>query len=325
MAADVLLVLVSLAAALGLGQKAEKKPYQFHNAMPSYWEFLRQNRTDGPGSAAKRFASTVVDPHREAFTAVAAGWLGENRLGKLARALEGQTDKLRRAEREFPGRLDRAWRRFKQQAPDLKSGAEIYLLPAPRFAVGGAVRPLKDRDIVVFGAEEMAITLVTKTAFDVLVHHELTHLYHQQVNKEMRAMIAEVYLPPYAAGRAKLYQVLWLEGLAVYASKLLNPTAPDREVLLSDRVAADVKARWPRLGASIRDHLDSSRKADIDRYLFDQDSDKEIPKRAGYFVGMLVAQRLAKEYSFGELCRLTGPKLRREVERALRELEKKGI
>jgi hypothetical protein len=138
-------------------------------------------------------------------------------------------------------------------------------------------------------------------------------------------MIAEVYLPPYAAGRAKLYQVLWLEGLAVYTSKLLNPSAPDKEVLLSEHVAAAVKARWPQLGADLRDHLDSSRKADLDRYLFDGDSGKEIPRRTGYFIGMLVAERLAKEYAYAKLYRLAGPKLRQEIERAVRDLEKTGI
>lgn len=325
MVAGMMPVLVSVGLVLSLGQEAERKPYQFCNAMPAYWTFLRQDADVGPEAAAKRFATSVVDPHREVFTAVAAGWLSEKNLGKLVRALEGQSEQLRRVEQEFPARLEKAWRRFEQQAPDLKSGARVFLLPAPRTAVGGAVRPLKDQDLVVFGAEEIATTLGTKTAFDVLVHHELTHLYHMQVNAEIRKMIAEVYLPPYAAGGASLYQVLWLEGLAVYTSKLLNPGAPDKELLLSDRVAADVKAQWPRLGADIRQHLDSSRKADIDLYLFDSDSGKGIPKRTGYFVGMLVAQRLAKEYKYADLCRLAGPKLRLEIERALRDLERKGF
>jgi hypothetical protein len=310
---------------LATGPEAERKPYQLHNVMPPYWEFLRQDADSGPEAAVKRFTASVIEPHREVFTAVAAGWLGERNLGRWIHSLQGHSDELRRVDREFSARLEKAWRRFEVQVPDLKAGAQVYLLPAPRKAVGGAVRPLKDVDVVVFGAQEIASTLGTKTGFDVLVHHELTHLYHQQVNAEMRTMIAEVYLPPYAAGGAKLYQVLWLEGLAVYTSRLLNPGAPDKEVLLSGEIAADVKSRWPQLGADIRDHLDSSQKADIDAYLFDSGSGKGIPRRAGYFVGMLVAQRLAKDYPFAKLCRLAGPKLREEIERALRDLERTGI
>ena len=317
--------LIAVGLALSCGPQTPKKRYQLHNALPAYWEFLRHNAEAGPESAAKQFDVLVVEPRREIFSAVAAGWLTERNLGRMVRSLQGQSDQLRRVERTFPDRLEKAWQRFEHQAPALKAGAQVYLLPAPRSAVGGAVRPLKDRDIVVFGAEEIATTLGTKTGFDVLVHHELTHLYHQQVNAEMRAMIAEVYLPPYEGREAKLYQVLWLEGLAVYTSRLLNPRAPDKEVLLSEHVAAHVKARWPRLAADIRDHLDSSRKADIDLYLFDSDSRGTVPRRTGYFVGMLIAQRLAKEYSYAELCRLAGPKLRQEIERALRGLEKEGI
>jgi|SRR5215469_7269720 len=101
--------------------------------------------------------------------------------------------------------------------------------------------------------------------------------------------------------------------------------APDKEVLLSDTVAANVRALWPKMGSDIREHLDSSKKDDIDAYLFDSDASGHIPKRAGYFVGMLIAERLATKHSFAELCRLAGPRLRSEVERALRELEGTGI
>jgi len=131
-------------------------------------------------------------------------------------------------------------------------------------------------------------------------------------------MIAEVYMPPYATDRAKLYQVLWLEGLAAYMSKALNPTATDQQVLLSGTVAAEVRARWPTLRADLRDHLDSSNKADIDAYMFDASS--KIPKRAGYYIGMLIAQRLARQHTFTELCRLQGQQLRSEVARALLDL-----
>ena len=201
----------------------------------------------------------------------------------------------------------------------------MFLLPAPRSAVGGSVRPLGDKDAVIFGTEEIALGMKSKTGFDVLVHHELTHLYHQQVNPEIRQMVAEVYMPPFPEGRAKLYQVMWLEGLAVYTSKLLNPTAPDKEVLVSYTLAADVKARWPGLGAEVRKYLDSTKKADIDAFHFAPDVHRPVPRRTGYYVGMLVARQLAKKYTFAQMCRLTGPKLRSEIEQALLELEKVAI
>ncbi len=320
-----MLVPLALTMALAGALPAEpvERPYQYHSAMPAYWKFREDTESVAP--RVERFRAAVVEPNREAFRAVAAGWLNDASLGRLLRGLDGQSKAFRRVEAEFPGRMDKAWRRFAESTPDLKPGADVYLLPAPRFAVGGSVRPLGERDAVIFGAEEIALTLGSKTGFDVLVHHEMTHLYHQQVNPEIRRMVAEVYLPPYAAGGAKLYQVVWLEGLAVYRSRALNPTAPDREVLVSASLAADVKAGWPRIGAEVREHLDSTKKEDIDAFLFGGNTGGRFPRRTGYYVGMLIAERLAQKHTFPELCRLAGPQLRSEVEAALRELEKTDI
>jgi hypothetical protein len=201
----------------------------------------------------------------------------------------------------------------------------VFLLPAPRSIVGGSVRPLGDKDAVILGTEEIGVAMKSKTGFDVLVQHELTHLYHQQVNREMREMVEQVYMPPFPQGRAKLYQVMWLEGLAVYTSKHLNPTAPDKEVLVSNTLAADVKSRWPRLGAEVRKYLDSTKKADIDAFHFAPDVRRPVPRRTGYYVGMLVARQLAKKYTFPEMCRLSGPTLRAEIEQTLLQLEKTDI
>jgi hypothetical protein len=294
--------------------------------MPGYWQFLAHApKAADSASLLHRFRATVVTPNRSIFDAVAAGWMDDASLPEFIRRLEGRSARLRHADAQFPRRLSEAWRGFAAATPDLRPGPTVVLLPAPETAVGGAVRPLGDQDVVVFGADEISKVVDSQVATNVLVQHEMTHLYHMQVNPEMRQMIADVYLPPYVTDRAKLYQVLWLEGLAAYMSKHLNPGATDKEILNSDRVAADVKALWPKIGSDIREHLDSSRKADIDAYLFDNDASGQIPKRAGYYVGMLIAQRLARKHSFGELCRLSGVSLRSELEQGLRDLEASGI
>jgi hypothetical protein len=307
------------------GQEPSGRPYQYRTAVPAYRQLLRAHANAAGGVAVEHFRAAVIDPNREAFEAVAAGWLEEKNLEKYLRALDGRSEQAGRVDAEFPARFGRAWDRFAKAAPDLKPGATVFLLPAPRVAIGGSVRPLAGRDAVIFGTEEIGQVLDSRTGFDVLVHHELAHLYHMQVNPEVRRMIAEVYMPPYAVGRARMYEVLWLEGLAAYMSRALNPGAPDKEVLLSESVAPAVAASWPRIGAEIREHLDSSKKADIDLYLFDSDASGRIPRRTGYYVGMLIAEELAKESTFPELCRLAGPRLRAEVERALRRLEKAAL
>jgi hypothetical protein len=312
-------------ATVAPGQEPGGQPYQYRTAVPAYRQFFHGHANVASGVAVEQFRAAVIDPNREAFIAVAAGWLEDKNLEKFLRALDGRSEEARHVDAAFPARFDKAWDSFSKATPDLKPGATVFLLPAPRTAVGGSVRPLVKQDAVIFGTEAIARAMDSRTGFDVLVQHELTHLYHMQVNPEIRRMIAEVYMPPYAAGRAKLYQVLWLEGLAVHMSKTLNPGAPDKEILLSESVAADVAGLWPRIGAEVREHLDSSKKTDIDAYLFDSDTSGRIPRRTGYYVGMLIAQELANMVTFSELCRLAGPRLRTEVEQALRQLEKAPI
>jgi hypothetical protein len=321
----VLTALVTIAFNPAPAQESNGKPYQYRTAVAGYRQFLSVKADVASKATVDRFRATVIDPNREAFTALAARWLDDENLPRYVHAMKGISEQTFRVDTEFPARLDRAWDSFSKATPDIKPAATIFLLPAPRMVVGGSVRPLAKQDAVIFGTEEIASTLESKTGFDVLTHHELTHLYHMQVNPDIRRMIAEVYMPPFAAGSAKMYQVLWLEGLAVYMSKKLNPEAPDTETLLSARVAADVEALWPRLGADIREHLDSSKKDDIDLYLFDSDESGRIPRRSGYYVGMLIAEELAKKHTFPELCRLSGPTLRTKVDEALRELEKADL
>jgi hypothetical protein len=297
------------------------KPYIFQNVMPAYWHFVQLDSKPERHFDVKLFRAEVIEPNKEAFRSVAGRSLDDSNLKRIVRALAGKSEVMRRVDAEFPDRFEKAWHRFAEKVPDLKPGAAVFLLPAPRTDVGGSVRPLGDTDAVIFGAEEIALSLSSRTGFDVLVHHEMTHLYHCQVNPEMRRMTAAVYMPPYDPGDTKLYQVVWLEGLAVYWSKILNPTAPDREVLVSTTLAAGVLKKWPRIATELREHLDSSKKADIDAYMFGGNSGGRFPGRTGYYVGMLIAQQLAKKYTFTELCRLKGAKLRQEIENALHELE----
>jgi hypothetical protein len=318
--------LVSFCSSMGLARpELEDKPYKLHSAMPAYWRFLRLDSKPERRFDVKLFRAEVIEPNQDVFSAVAGRSLGDSSLKAMIRALAPKSEQMRRVEAEFPDRLARAWQRFAEHAPDLKPSATVFLLPAPRFALGGSVRPLGERDAVVFGTEEIALTLESTTGFEVLVHHEMTHLYHIQVNPEMRQMTAEVYMPPYALNKAKLYQVVWLEGLAVYWSKVLNPRAPDKEVLVSGNLAERVVAGWPRIASDLRQQLDSSRKEDIDAYMFGGNTHGRFPHRTGYYVGMLIAERLAKRYSFAQLCRLSGPRLRSEVEEALRDLEKSPL
>jgi uncharacterized protein YjaZ len=128
----------------------------------------------------------------------------------------------------------------------------------------------------------------------------------------------EVYTPPYAIDGAKLYQVLWLEGLAVYESRVLVPKAGDDLVLRSTTVATEVAQRWPALRDDLLRQLDSSSHDVIYAYMFDADPAR-LPRRAGYYLGMRIAEQVAATMTSPRSAR-SRPALRAAVEQALREL-----
>lgn len=66
-----------------------------------------------------------------------------------------------------------AWRGFLKLAPDLSPDATVYLVPAPRGAVGGAVRPLVDENAMIFGIDEVSTVVDSQLSFAVL--HRFTH------------------------------------------------------------------------------------------------------------------------------------------------------
>jgi hypothetical protein len=201
--------------------------------------------------------------------------------------------------------------------------AVVYLLPASRSTVGGAVRPLgPDRGAVLFGSNQMIGSLASSVSISTLIHHELTHCCHIQSNPEIRQATASFFHrtpgPP-----VKLYQMMWLEGLAGYVSKTLNPFAPSADVLSDANLPANVAAHWTRVISGMLENWDSTDIDLIDAYVGSGDA-RNIPSRSAYYVGMLVAARLAEHLSLPALAVLEGAKLRDQLATATQAIMAAG-
>lgn len=59
-------------------------------------------------------------------------------------------------------------------------------------AISVAPAPLATGLTLILGTSELGTVIDSQRAFDVLVPHELTHLYHMQLNPEMRRMVRQV-------------------------------------------------------------------------------------------------------------------------------------
>lgn len=112
----------------------------------------------------------------------------------------------------------------------------------------------------------------------LLVLHELIHVVH------VRAL-----LPQFEADPAMPYQVgmrVWLEGLAVAASRLLRPGHPDADYLFApdDQWAERCQRALPDLAATLLSNLTTADPT-IGYSMCGVTEDEPWPSRAGYWVG----------------------------------------
>ncbi len=282
--------------------------------MPAFWEYWDRAQGQEKARQASLFRQVVGEPNEQLYAEV-VGDCHDKRVGSYLDGLERAIPAMRRLSDELPARLEEYWASFVQEFEDLKADVTLYLMPS-LYAFDGQVRPVQGQPAVLFGVDTIAAyrgTTILSTP--VFPHHEFFHLYHARAAAEVWEAMQAFF------GRGEmfpLYYLLWEEGLAIYASKVLNPMATMPELLSSHSLAAETQPLLPQLTKMLRDKLDSVSREDIrDFFFIDDDRRKDIPARCGYYVGMLIAEELANKYHLRELARLQGQELRHEIGEAL--------
>ena len=163
---------------------------------------------------------------------------------------------------------------------------------------------MKGRSALLFGVDVIAAIHGRGARVAPLFHHELFHVYHTRGQG--------------GSGRP-LIQSLWAEGLATLVARRLNPSASDAAIFgLPSTTPARVAQELVALAAHVRSRLDSTSHEDYAELFLGNEPDAAIPRRSGYVLGYLVANRLRRDgQSLRELAQLEGPALRQAVDGAL--------
>lgn len=288
------------------------------DGVATFWRFLSSCGGVAAHERVGLFRRSVEEAHRSAY-AVALD-LGDAALADYLRRTETRLSRLRRLQTEFPGMLQRHWSQFAAAAPGLDDDADVYLLPAPSHAIGGAVRRFGSRDAIVFGTDQLDWLRGRASNLSVFFHHEIAHLYHAQRNGEMRAASSSYFLRDTSTAPALLYQILWLEGFATYVSGCIVPSADTSDLLSTPTVASAVDARRERLASHFLQVFDSADRGVIDEFVFWGNPSADVPPRAGYALGLLLARRLAETSDIAGLARLEGDELRSALRHAVVEV-----
>lgn len=225
----------------------------------------------------------------------------EARIARELSRFPSIRDGYTRTAMAFQSMLRPALNTFRRALPDLKSIPPIYLLHSLGEMDGGT-RILDGKLYLIFGADVMA------SAHDFadeqpFLHHELFHAYHQQYFAECQQVWCNV----------------WVEGLAVYAAKQLNPQASDSQLLLTqpEAIRPQVDLHFRESVCAVAARLDSTQAEDLEALFSFRRLNERVPPRAGYYIGMLVAQQAAERHSLAELAHLDAAAARRIVQQGI--------
>jgi hypothetical protein len=228
---------------------------------------------------------------------------------RIARAIAGfpaiREAYLAKAE-GFEAQLAANIKTFRAAFPDFAATTPIALVHSLGEMDGGT-RGLDGQTWLVFGVDGMVAyhPYANEAAF---FHHELFHTYHQTVS------------PP--GDCADVACALWTEGLAVYVARQMNPGASDAELLLTlpKNLVPDTRANLPAAFAQLGSVLSSTDSA-AQSALFSFGNDGSgLPMRRGYYLGLLVAEELAKTHSLDQLVRLPMDEVRPLIASAVERL-----
>jgi non-heme chloroperoxidase len=184
---------------------------------------------------------------------------------------------------------------FIKRFPDFFTDYPIYLLHSLDQMDGGA-REINSNVYFMFGLDRIINCNTHDANLAPFFHHELFHMYHLQ------------FFPNFTC---LFWEYLWFEGLATYVSQLMNPDASLAELSLNDPLVPQCTKKLRFLWDQIAANLDvKNDNATYVKYFLLTSTDTEVPIRAGYYLGYLIAQELAQQFSIDELVKMKKEKIR---------------
>ena len=225
----------------------------------------------------------------------------------LAAGIPGEAASLQQA-------LDQTLPRFRRLFPDASTHPPVYAVLAPNFDAKSGV--LADgTPVLAFAVDSL---LLEKASLDIVVPHELFHLYHAQ-----HAGFSNDGVMPDVPLTIPLFE----EGLATYVSSQLSSGHSDGDLLLQADLGAIPAGRLPgiarRFLADARCKAIDSQHPDAFKRWFNASAtayQSGLPNRTGYWLGLQMIRYLRKSNSLARIASWTPAQADVEVMSALRQL-----
>ena len=154
----------------------------------------------------------------------------------------------------------------------------------------GGTREIEGKVYFILGVDGMVRYHQGFSTESPFFHHELFHVYHNQ------------YLPEDKV----IWVALWAEGLATYASEILNPGSSLKDLMLDlpanmvREINDDLLNHW----VDLESKLESRKDEDYESYFLLSSTNQKVIKRAGYYLGYLLAKEIGKTKSLAEMAEM---------------------
>ena len=247
-----------------------------------------------PGFYAPRFGSTQAEY--------------DARIASALDGFSGLRARYEQVQRDFPAAFDEGIHHFRKVFPGFTPDVPIYLLHSVGEMDGGT-RELGGRIHLIFGADVIAQIHEPRDLTPFLDHE----LFHVENGK-------------YFAECGQVWCLLWAEGLATYAAKVMNPGADDQQLLLTSPkpIRAAVDANWSAALCFTRARLFSAESADMQALFVGGAGGGQFPDRFGYYVGLRVIEEVGGKYSLPKLAKMRPEKARAVLTDAIERLVRKS-
>jgi hypothetical protein len=275
--------------------------------MPAFWQALAAN------DPAVEMRAAVIDPHPDLYNdnyvrlPTAAKW--EGKLTRERTYDEAHRQEISAAEQYLAANVPRYMRDFRRTFPDYRCDFTFYI--APSFGnMDGSAATVNSQHRIIF-APDVIPRYHKLDELKVLIDHETFHIYHHQATGVFGA--TEEAMPTIEAA-------LWSEGLATYVSWRMNPGVKLDTALLQPGIPDGARPHLSAIAAELGEHLEEKNALTYARYFEGGEQPEGYPPRAGYYVGLLIAQDLSKRYTLRQLARLKGRVLHEAIMTELQQL-----
>lgn len=302
---------------------------ELRSVMPAFWQWWATVEHASVDQQADGFWTTFVPAHPTLYsTSVMGKSFGDapaarRTIHAFFENLPGELADMRSISDRMPALLRDGYARFSATFPDVTWRGPVYIMPS-LFNFDGGTREIEQaappagaaspgpavdaRTQLIFAPDGIARYHKADRKPDgqcAFFAHEFFHIYHQQ------------FLA--TDGEMSVWQVLWAEGLATYVGAQLCPHATPAEVFVSATLASDVQPMLSKAATELRGQLDATDDPIVSRW-FSMGTHDDVPSRAGYYVGYLLAQRAARSYTLPQLARLDPLTIRTLISTGLDEL-----